>query len=232
MSRAKKHRYHVRIISDSSADPIAESLQTDSSKYLLMNRSTLDPHRSLITFMPVAREKSRDDYRGLALRFDRIALIALDLRVVSSNEPFAVLSIDPDTFSQPARGYKFDGRDVTPNKTILPSIVGRQCRTFARTARRYGRGPRTARLTEFASVLEVPLISRPMSRLHARNPRSPPTAHNLQQPLRPPALTALTPRRLRAFRRLRRVACVSAFYIDHRPFSGKELPKPQWTSGR
>lgn len=38
-----------------------------------------------------------------------------------------------------------------------------------------------ARLTEFASVLEVPLISWPMSRLHARNSRSPPTTHNLRQ---------------------------------------------------
>lgn len=37
-------------------------------------------------------------------------------------------------------------------------------------------------LTEFASVLEVPLISWPMSRLHARNPRSPPVIHNLRQP--------------------------------------------------
>ncbi|KYN41905.1 hypothetical protein ALC56_03663 [Trachymyrmex septentrionalis] len=37
-------------------------------------------------------------------------------------------------------------------------------------------------LTEFASVLEVPLISWPMSRLHARNPRSSPATHNLRQP--------------------------------------------------
>ncbi|KYN21487.1 hypothetical protein ALC57_06100 [Trachymyrmex cornetzi] len=36
-------------------------------------------------------------------------------------------------------------------------------------------------LTEFASV-EVPLISWPMSRLHARNPRSSPATHNLRQP--------------------------------------------------
>lgn len=37
-------------------------------------------------------------------------------------------------------------------------------------------------LTEFASVLEVPLISWPMSRLHARIPRSSPATHNLRLP--------------------------------------------------
>lgn len=59
-----------------------------------------------------------------------------------------------------------------------------------------------ARLTEFASVLEVPLISWPMSRLHARNPRSPPTTYD--DPLRPPAtIPPFLASRLIVFARLR-----------------------------
>ncbi|KAL0115942.1 hypothetical protein PUN28_011063 [Cardiocondyla obscurior] len=37
-------------------------------------------------------------------------------------------------------------------------------------------------LTEFASVLEVPLISWPMSRLHARYPRFPPSVTRNHRP--------------------------------------------------
>lgn len=57
----------------------------------------------------------------------------------------------------------------------MPNIPACDCELQARAVC-------AARLTEFALVLEVPLISWPMSRLHARNPRSPPTTHNHRQP--------------------------------------------------
>jgi len=71
--------------------------------------------------------------------------------------------------------YKFDVRRGRRCFSIGSRIdcvcVARQCAVHPRLQHNImDVGRRAARLTEFALVLEVPLISWPMSRLHARNP--------------------------------------------------------------